>query len=872
MTTHGTEPYIRLRVPDKAVLDAEVERRWGRVWDERGVYAFDRSRSRGEVYSIDTPPPTVSGSLHVGHVFSYTHIDLIARYQRMSGRMVFFPMGWDDNGLPTERRVQNYYGVRCDPALPFDPDLEPPAKPDKRQVPVSRANFIELCEQLTRQDEQVFEELWRRLGLSVDWSMSYRTIDARCRAAAQRAFLRRLGQGDAYQALAPSLWDTTFQTAVAQAELEDRTIAGAFHRLRFGGPNGDVLIDTTRPELLPACVALVCHPDDNRYRALVGKTVRTPLFAVEVPVMAHHLADPEKGTGIAMVCTFGDVTDTIWWRELGLTTRTIITPSGRIAAEPPSGVDSDDARAVYDQLAGLSMEKAQVEIVRLLADAGALDGEPRKLHHAVKFYERGDRPLQVITTRQWYVRNGAKDDDLREQLKVRGAELSWHPPFMESRYQHWVDGLNSDWLISRQRFFGVPIPVWYPLDGNGDPRYDTPIVPLEEQLPIDPAAEPPSGYTAGQRGKPGGFVGDPDVMDTWATSALTPLIASGWEEEPDLLARVYPMDLRPQAHEIIRTWLFAAILRNQQETGQLPWRHALISGWILDPDRKKMSKSKGNVVTPMSLLEKYGSDGARYWAANGRPGTDTAFDEDQMKVGRRLALKLLNVTKFVLGILGQEVAEVERMTAEQVTEPLDRALLARLADAVSEATAAFESYDYSRALAAAEAMFWPFCDDYVELVKNRAYGTSDTADLRATQSARIALVVALRTFTKLFAPVLVYATEEAWSWWHGAEVGDESVHLSAWPDAASLLPINADPGVWDAAGEVLRRARKAKTDARVSMRAELACLRVAGPAPWLDRVRAVAGDVADASRAADLRFDEAVEVVVEAEFASTMTA
>jgi len=273
----------------------------------------------------------------------------------------------------------------------------------------------------------------------------------------------------------------------------------------------------------------------------------------------------------------------------------------------------------------------------------------------------------------------------------------------------------------------------------------------------------------------------------------------------------------------------------------------------------------------MSLLDKYGSDGARYWAANGRPGTDTAFDEDQMKVGRRLALKLLNVTKFVLGILGQEVAEVERMTPEQVTEPLDRALLARLADVVGEATAAFESYDYSRALAAAETMFWPFCDDYVELVKNRAYGTSHTADIRATQSARIALVVALRTFTKLFAPVLVYATEEAWSWWHGAEVGDESVHLSAWPDAASLMPINADPGVLDAAGEVLRRARKAKTDARVSMRAELARLRVAGPAPWLDRVRAVAGDVADASRAADLRFDEAVEVAVEAEFASTIT-
>ncbi|MGH3755291.1 MAG: valine--tRNA ligase, partial [Pseudonocardiaceae bacterium] len=768
MTTHDTLAVTRLRVPGKASLDSDVERRWGQVWDERGLYAFDRSRTRDEVYAIDTPPPTVSGSLHIGHVFSYTHIDLIARYQRMRGRAVFFPMGWDDNGLPTERRVQNYYGVRCDPSLPYDPSFVPPDKPGKQQVPVSRRNFIELCEQLTLLDEQAFEELWRRLGLSIDWSTTYRTIDDRCRTAAQLTFLRRLAQGDAYQAQAPSLWDTTYQTAVAQAELEDRAITGAFYRLRFATPDGEgVLIDTTRPELLPACVALVCHPDDERYRGLVGSTVATPLFGVAVPVRTHRLADPDKGTGIAMVCTFGDVTDAVWWRELQLETRTVITPSGRIAAEPPAGIGSDAARSAYGQLAGLSVEKAQAEIVRLLAQDGALVGEPRRLEHAVKFYERGDRPLQVITTRQWYIRNGARDEDLRAALKARGSELSWHPGFMEARYQNWVDALNSDWLISRQRFFGVPIPVWYPLDEHGDPRYDRPLVPAEDQLPIDPASETPPGYTSCQRGKPGGFVGDPDVMDTWATSALTPLIAGGWERDPDLLSRVYPMDLRPQAHEIIRTWLFVTILRSHQETGQLPWRHALISGWILDPDRKKMSKSKGNVLTPMSLLEKYGSDGARYWAANGRPGTDTAFDEDQMKVGRRLALKLLNVTKFVLGILGDDVIDLEPVALAHVTQPIDKALLARLADTVDEATGAFDGYDYARALAMTEDMFWPFCDDYVELVKNRAYGEAQHADPAAMLSARAALVLALRTFTLLFAPTLAYATEEAWSWWHG---------------------------------------------------------------------------------------------------------
>ena len=592
-----------MRVPEKPSLDG-LEERWVSVWEDNGTYRFDRTKTREEIYSIDTPPPTVSGSLHVGHVFSYTHTDLIARYQRMRGREVFYPMGWDDNGLPTERRVQNYYGVRCDPSLPYDPSFTPPSEGGtaKDQVPISRRNFIELCERLTEEDEQAFETLWRRLGLSVDWTHHYQTIDARARAVSQRGFLRNFARGEAYQAEAPSLWDVTFRTAVAQAELEDRERPGAYHAIAFSAPDGEVVIETTRPELIPACVALVAHPDDERYQPLFGKTVRTPVFDVEVPVKAHHLAEPDKGSGIAMICTFGDLNDVTWWRELQLDTRPVIGRDGRLLPDAPDGVDA----TAYARLAGKTVFSAREEMVAMLRDSGALKGEPKQITHPVKFYEKGDKPLEIVTTRQWYIRNGGRDEDLREALLARGRELKWYPPHMQVRYENWVGGLTGDWLISRQRFFGVAIPLWYPVGSDGEPAYDAPIVPDEASLPVDPSSDCPPGYDESQRGQPGGFIADPDIMDTWATSSLSPQIAGGWLDDADLLARVFPMDLRPQAQDIIRTWLFATVVRAHLEHDSLPWSHAAISGWILDPDRKKMSKSKGNVVTPMSLLEEHG--------------------------------------------------------------------------------------------------------------------------------------------------------------------------------------------------------------------------------------------------------------------------
>ena len=794
-------------------------------WEESGVYRFARVPNRSDVFSIDTPPPTVSGSLHVGHVFSYTHTDVVARFHRMRGKAVFYPMGWDDNGLPTERRVQNYYGVRCDPSLSYVPDFEPPAQPPKPPLSVSRPNFIELCARLTAEDERIFEQLWKTLGLSVDWSMTYATIGKRAQRVSQLAFLHHLGKRLAYQVEAPTLWDIDFKTAVAQAELEDREMPGAYHRIKFtladaarGISPAFIEIDTTRPELIPACVALVAHPDDPRYQPLFGKEVQTPLFGVRVPVRAHPLADPEKGSGIAMICTFGDVTDVTWWRELSLPVRAVIQPDGTLRdvtwnAPGWESADADRAQRYYADLKGLSAARARVKIVEQLRESGDLVGEPRPITHAVKFYEKGDRPLEIVTSRQWFI----KTIELRDALIARGRELQWHPEYMETRFENWANGLNGDWCVSRQRFFGVPFPVWYALDAQGRPQYDHAIPAREDQLPVDPSTDVPDGYREEQRGVPGGFAGDPDVMDTWATSSLSPQIICGWPDDRELFGITFSMDLRPQAHDIIRTWLFDSVLRAHLMHGSLPWTHAAISGWVLDPDRKKMSKSKGNVVTPLALLEEYGSDGARYWAASGRPGTDTAFDPGQMKVGRRLAIKILNASKFALmnTATASPQPEAKAGAAGDITAAVDRAMLRTLAALVEDVTKAFEGYDYARVLQRTETFFWGFCDDYLELVKGRRYGEQGAA---GAASANAALTAALSVMLRLFAPFLPFVTEEVWSWWR-----EGSIHKAAWPTADELTSLIADHAPQTAAAEqatyqwatdVLFEVRKQRSEAR----------------------------------------------------------
>ena len=580
----------------------------------------------------------------------------------------------------------------------------------------------------------------------------------------------------------------------------------------------------------------------------------TPLFGVPVPVKAHPLADPEKGTGMAMICTFGDVMDVAWWRELNLPVRAIIQPDGtlREVTWGAPGWDSTDpgrAQTHYNELARLSAPKARAKIVEQLRASGDLVGEPRPIVHAVKFYEKGDRPLEIVTSRQWFI----KTIEFREALLERGRELQWHPPYMQTRYENWVNGLNGDWCISRQRFFGVAFPVWYPVDSNGQPRYDRPMPARDDQLPLDPSTEVPPGFKPEQRGVAGGFVGDPDVMDTWATSSLSPQIVCGWEEDPDLFKRTFPMDLRPQAHDIIWAWLFDTVLRSHLEHDSLPWTNAAISGWVLDPDRKKMSKSKGNVVTPIGLLEEHGSDGVRYWAASGRSGTDTAFDTGQMRVGRRLAIKLLNASRFVLSTAEPRGA---------ISSTVDRAMLFNLATLVGESTTLLENYDYGRVLERVEREFWGFCDDYLELIKGRRYGEQGPA---GAASATSALVAALSVYLRLFAPFLPFVTEEIWSWWQ-----DGSIHRAAWPAREELVALSGEVSSdeflkWDYARELLGEVRKRRSEAKQSMKVPIVRAVIADAAERLARLDTIEADLRSAGRIATIErvtrepFEMAVE-------------
>ena len=854
------------RIPEKYDFAASEQKRMA-DWEEWGIHKWDTGRGRDRTFVVDTPPPTVSGSLHVGSAFGYIQQDVIVRQRRMRGLNIFYPMGWDDNGLPTERRVQNHFNVRCNSRLPYQADFTP--KNDRKSPPeeVNRDNFIELCHKVTGEDEQVFKRLWQHLGLSVDWGLEYATIDDHCRRTSQLSFLRLFRDGHVHSAFAPHLWDVDFQTAVSQAEVEDRNIPGHFHDVRFGVEDGgSFIIATTRPELLASCVAVIAHPDDDRYKPLFGKKAVTPLFRVPVPIIADEGADPEKGTGILMVCTFGDVMDVEWWRKYKLPLKQTIGRDGRMMAlenplpirlpsQKPVGVERaffadslnpEKAGHFYGQIAGKSVKQARTAVVEMLRHSAGealpglgapLVGEPKPIEHPVKMYEKGERPLEIIPTRQWYVRIMDKKEALLEQ----GRKIEWHPEHMRVRYEDWVRGLNQDWCVSRQRYFGVPFPLWYRLDGEGKPDYDSPILADEGSLPIDPQSRPAPGLDESMRDKPGGFCGDPDVMDTWATSSLTPQITSRWADADGRHSKVFPMDIRPQGPEIIRTWAFYTIVKAMLHDGSIPWRHVLINGWILDPDRKKMSKSHGNVVTPEHLLQKYSSDGVRYWAAKARLGVDTAYDEAMFQNGNRLVTKLYNASKFAAGhILSVEAGPP---APEKITEELDRSFLEHLSKTVERAGKFFADFGYADALQEIESFFWEkFCDNYLELVKVRAYhGEMTPGRLSALASLRLALSVLLR----LFAPFVPFFTEEAWGWLFAGEGKQRSVHTSDWPSEKDFAGI-AKPEKDDAFGaamEVLAAVRKAKSEAKVSVKTPLKSLSIAGGAGDLAALKAVWGDL-----------------------------
>ncbi len=825
----------------------EIEARWMAYWKQHGTYTWDPDRNREETFVVDTPPPTVSGSLHSGHMLSYSHQDFIVRYQRMRGKNIFFPIGWDDNGLPTERRIQNLFGVRCEPHVHDDPNFKPERGRKGEPIPISRGQFIELCDTVTKEDEEVFRHLWTRLGMSYDWDEEYTTIDRRCRTISQYSFLELLRKGEIYQTERPVMWDVGFQTAIAQAELVDKEVPSAFHYLRFGIEDGDrehIVIATTRPELLAACVAVLAHPDDDRYRPLFGKRAVTPLFHVPVPIMPAPEADPEKGTGIVMVCTFGDQTDVEWWQRFDLPVRQIVARDGRLlpvsfGAEGWESLEPEVANAVYGQLAGRSLKKAQKAIVEIAENTpGVIDRPKDTIMHAVKFYEKGDHPVEFVPTRQWYTHLLDKKDALIEQ----GRKIQWHPDYMGLRYERWVEGLNQDWCLSRQRYFGVPIPVWYRVDADGCVQYGQRILPETADLPVDPLNNAPKGFAEAQREQPGGFSGDPDVLDTWATSSLTPQVTTTWFMNEERHKKLFPMDIRPQAHDIIRTWAFYTIVKAYLHSGDIPWKNVVISGWVLDPDRKKMSKSQGNVITPEPLVDQFGADSCRYWAARARLGVDTAYDEQVFKVGKRLCTKLFNASKFAIGQFS--TVDAALLGPDKVTCETDRAFVAELRPLIERATAAFDEFDYAQALMLTEEFFWgTFCDNYLEIAKPRTY---DEGITEGRVSAASTLRLLHRALVRMLAPYLPYLAEEVWHWCYSNDHGmHDSVHRSPWPSIAEFaaIPAPGNPLTYSATAAVLDAVRKAKAAANLSMKAPVKQVTVTGKADALDAVKATLDDV-----------------------------
>ena len=828
--------YKETRKLDDKFNSETIETRCMNYWEENQVYAYDKTASRENTYVVDTPPPTVSGSLHIGHIMSYTQTDVKVRYQRMMGKSIFYPIGWDDNGLPTERRVQNYYGIACNAALPYDAEFKPEHNPDAKELTeVSRKNFVETCALLTDSDEKVFEDIFRRIGHSYDWSLKYSTIAPKAVKVSQASFLDLVKKGLCKSVESPTMWDIDFQSAVAQAEIEDRETAGFFHDIRFGvegEPDTYFTIATTRPEFLPACIAVVAHPDDERYKKYFGKKAIVPLFNIPVPIVPSEHAEMDKGTGIMMVCTFGDAADVAWWKQSGLPIKQIIGKDGCIIRQEYGegnfvSLDVPTAKKYYDEIAGLPVKKARAKLVEFLRETGDLLAEPKALTHPVKFYEKGSRPLEFVSSRQWFI----DILNFKKQLVEQGRKIKWYPAHMQTRYETWVEGLNQDWCISRQRFFGVPFPVWYQIDANGNVDYDKPIFPTEDKLPIDPMIDVPEGYSENQRGQAGGFIGDKDVMDTWATSSVTPQIAMAFAPEGHHLS--LPFDVRPQAHDIIRTWAFYTIMKAFANENNLPWNEAHISGFVLDPDRKKMSKSKGNVVTPMNLIEKHSSDAVRYWAARAKLGIDALFEEQIMEQGKKLCMKFFNASRFVFNIALQSGVDMNADYVSNITDEIDKSWLAKMAQTVSTARKSFEANDYAFALEVTEHAFWDFCDNYLEIVKGRAYGQNPT-------SAVSSLMLSIDLFCQMFAPFLCFISEEVYQcrpW--GKD--DASVHVHLFPKADEIPA--TDDVVYNKTVSLVELGRKAKADEKRSLKAPILTMTVSANDRTIDALKKAQIDI-----------------------------
>ncbi|MEJ5310186.1 MAG: valine--tRNA ligase [Anaerolineae bacterium] len=788
------------------------EPRWQAFWQAQGVYHFDVDDDTRPVYSIDTPPPTVSGHLHLGHVYSYSHADFMARFWRMNGYNVFYPMGYDDNGLPTERLVEKWEGIRA--------------------VEVGREAFIERCLAVSEQAEQDYQALWQRLGLSIDWRYTYRTIDAESRRISQLSFLDLYRKGLAYRKEAPAIWCPECQTAIAQAELNDLDRESTFYTLAFALEDGGVLeIATTRPELLPACVAIFVHPEDARYAALVGKQARVPYFDQWVPILTDPGADPQKGTGAVMCCTFGDAADVAWWYTHHLPLRVALDRAGRMTD-------------LAGDFAGLPAREARRRIVAALAERGLLLGE-RPLAQSVRVHERCDTPVEYIVTPQWFVRVL----DFKEELLASGANVRWHPDHMETRFREWVENLNWDWCISRQRYYGVTFPVWY-CDVCG-----AIILAGDDELPVDPTTRAPSrpcacGSTS--------FTPETDVMDTWATSSLSPQIVGQWLANPALYAKVYPFSLRPQAHEIIRTWAFYTIVKSHHHFGATPWTDAGISGWGLLPEspnktaqpnesrsgRSKISKSRGGgPMPPMEMLEQYSADAVRYWSSSSGFGKDSIISEEKIQIGAKLITKLWNVARFAERFLPPSPSSPPSGGTEGGLSPADRWILARTQRLIHRVTDLFHGYDYAAAKSEIETFFWrDLADNYLEMAKLRLYGE----DAGAVFTLGHVLLATL----KLFAPFLPHVTEAIYQALFAEREGAISIHVTQWPQPDARFEDADAEAFGETLVEIATAVRRYKSERGLSLGAEIGPLCLATrDAALTEQCRAASQDLVSVTRA-----------------------
>ncbi len=778
----------------------ETQSKWQTYWCEHNIYKWDSCSAREDNFVIDTPPPTVSGLLHMGHIFSYTQTDFIARYQRMKGKNVFYPMGFDDNGLPTERLVEKVKKIRA------------------RDLP--RGEFRNMCKEVVDVAEKDFEDVFNDMSISVDWSQRYQTISKHSITISQMSFLDLYDKGHIYRSLESTIWDPVDRTALAQSDLEEKECDTVMNEIKFlTQDDEEIIIATTRPELLPACVAILFNPNDNKYRSLHNKFAISPLFGVEVPIIADTSVDIDKGTGLVMCCTFGDTMDVEWWRTHKLPTRIIIDHNGRVVLKdkvnnPLFPFKSPDIEELVERLDSLKVTEARKVVTELLKEKNLLLSQGA-ITHTVKCAERSKSPIEILISPQWFI----KVLDKKNELKQNANKCNWFPEFMKHRIGNWIDGLKWDWCISRQRYFGIPFPVWYSKKAGEEGKV---IIAKKSQLPVDPLLDLPEGYTKDE------VIADSDVMDTWATSAVSPQINSHAINEDfainiDRHKKLFPADLRPQSHEIIRTWTFGTIAKSLMHNNITPWYNIMISGWVLAADKTKMSKSKGNVVTPAELIKEKGVDAIRYWASSSKLGNDVAYSDEMFKAGKKLITKLWNAAKFVsLHLTDVNLSNTGDLSV--VTYDIDKWLLSRLHNTIKKVTVELDKFEYCNAREEVEDFFWnDFCDNYLELIKVRVYN-KDNEDIKGKNSAVSTLAFTLEMLLKLFAPFIPNITEEIYDIIYDR---NSSIHTRGnWPSYEIVPYSEKHIALGVDALNILNIVRKFKTDQQISLRTPISAINI----------------------------------------------